>query len=323
MRKVLKVLLILVAVLVVLVIGVYAWATVVTNGRLAEHYETHRVDFPIPYPLDAAEITSAGLDDAAAAKLATERAVERGRHLVTARYPCAECHGANFGGGVMIDAFPIGQLLGPNLTTGRGSRTLDYKPSDWDRIVRHGVLPDGRPAVMPSIDFVRMTDQELSDIVTYIRSFPPVDAEVPQRSFGPLGRFLVASRQINPSAEEIAHNEPHAAMPPPAAATVEFGQHLASVCTGCHRQDFSGGPILGGDPSWPPSANLTPHPDALGRWTKDQFVKALREGVRPDGTPLKPPMSAMVPFGQQMKDVEIEAIWLYLRSVPAVPLRTN
>ena len=98
--------------------------------------------------------------------------MERGRHLVTARYGCAECHGANFGGGVMVDAFPLGSLLGPNITTGQGSRTLQYSPADWDRIVRHGVLPDGRPAVMPSIDFVQMSDQELSDIIAYIRSFP-------------------------------------------------------------------------------------------------------------------------------------------------------
>ena len=44
---------------------------------------------------------------------------------------------------LLEDAFPLGRFLGPNLTTGQGSRTLDYEPADWDRIVRHGVLPDG------------------------------------------------------------------------------------------------------------------------------------------------------------------------------------
>jgi predicted alpha/beta hydrolase len=42
--------------------------------------------------------------------------------------------------------FPIGRLLAPNLTLGTGSRTAEYKPRDWDRIVRHGVLTDG-PAI--------------------------------------------------------------------------------------------------------------------------------------------------------------------------------
>ena len=70
------------------------------------------------------------------------RAIERGRHLVMSRYVCVECHGQNFGGGTMIDAFPIGTLLGPNITTGRGGRTANYKATDWDHIVRHGILPD-------------------------------------------------------------------------------------------------------------------------------------------------------------------------------------
>ena len=41
----------------------------------------------------------------------------------------------------------------------------DYEPADWDRIVRHGLLSDGRPAAMPSEDFQMMSDQELSDII--------------------------------------------------------------------------------------------------------------------------------------------------------------
>ena len=92
----------------------------------------------------------------------------------------------------MVDAFPIGTLLGPNITTGRGSRAANYRAADWDRIVRHGILSDGRPAAMPSEEFQLMSDQELSDIVTYIRSVPPVDNEVPRISLGPLGKVLVA-----------------------------------------------------------------------------------------------------------------------------------
>jgi hypothetical protein len=49
-------------------------------------------------------------------------------------------------------------------------------------------LRDGRPAVMPSDDFQHMSDQELSDIISYIRSLPAVDNTVPKSTFGPLGR---------------------------------------------------------------------------------------------------------------------------------------
>lgn len=319
MKTLLKIIVALLAVAVLAAIGVYVWAGMASSRILAETYESHAVNFPIPFPLTDDEVQEAGLTPEQAADTALARAIERGRHLVESRYACIECHGANFGGGVMIDAFPIGQLLGPNLTTGVGSRTADYGPADWDRIVRHGILPDGRPAFMPSEDFQNMSDEELSDVVAYIRSVPAVDNVVAVPTLGPLGKFLIATGQLPLSAMTIAsHNTPHAVYPPEAAVSVEFGRHLAGTCTGCHRADLSGGPIVGGDPSWPPARNLTPHPEGLGNWTYDQFVAALRDGVRPDGTAIQPPMSLMGPYAERMSDVELRALWTYLQSVPPV-----
>ena len=304
--------------IVVAVVGVYVWASTSSSRILAQTHEVHDVDFPIPFPAngDAAGATADSLvlhDDQALA-------VERGRHLVTARYACMECHGEDFSGGTMVDAFPIGRLLGPNLTLGAGSRTLAYTPRDWDRIVRHGVLPDGRASVMPSEDFRLMSDQELSDIISYIRSFPPVDNEVPRSTLGPLGKFLVATGGIQLSASIIgSHGSPHRIVPPPAEVSLEFGEHLVATCTGCHGSDLSGGPIAGGDPSWPPARNLTPHPDALGGWSYENFVTALRTSTRPDGTPLQMPMTLVMPAAQRMTDVELQAMWTYLQSLPPVP----
>ena len=87
---------------------------------------------------------------------------------------------------------------------------------------------------------------------------------------------------------------------------------------GCHRDDLGGGPIVGGDPSWPPAANLTPGPDGLGEWTFTQFAGVMRQGKRPDGTALRPPMVEVVPYAQRMTQTELQALWSYLRSVPAV-----
>ncbi len=306
---------------VLLVGGAYGWASVQTNRILTARYEAHAVDFPIPFALTEAEVVELELetDPAGVESLARDRAIERGRHLVNARYACADCHGANFGGGVMVDAFPIGSLLGPNLTEGAGSRTLTYSAADWDRAVRHGILPDGRGSVMPAEDFRLMSDQELSDIVTYIRSFPPVDNTVPAPAFGPLGKILVATGQLPLSVSHIdSHHSPHLVIPPVAEATVAFGAHLAATCTGCHGGNLAGGPIAGGDPSWPAAKNLTPDPSALGSWTYEDFVTAFRGGARPDGTPLIAPMTFITPYAERMTDVEVEAIWLYLRSLPPV-----
>lgn len=328
MKTLLKLVLRLVVVLVVVAGGVYGWATMKDRALLARTIETHSVDFPVPFPLTeaevaevtqgyaagAAEVTQAALDSVALA-----RAVERGRHLTSARYACRECHGQDFGGGVMVDDPMIGTLHGPNITAGVGGRTADFTPADWDRIVRHGVLPNGHPAVMPSEEFRAMSDQELSDIVAFIRSLPTMDGEEPPRRLGPLGTMLVAFGQIPLAADMITdHNAPHAVTPPASEASAEFGEHLAGTCLGCHGADFAGGPIPGGDPSWPPAADLTPAGN-LGTWTADQFATLMRTGKRPDDTEVLAPMNILMSFGQNMTDTEIQALFAYFQSLPPAP----
>jgi mono/diheme cytochrome c family protein len=319
MNKLVRIVGLLFAALAVLALCVYAWAGMTTERLRAQVFTTHLVDFPVPFPPDSAEVSARGLTPDAARQLAREQAVARGKHLIASRYACSGCHGANFGGGVMVDAPPIGRLLAPNLTLGTGSRTAKYEPRDWDRIVRHGVLPDGHPAVMPSVDFQRMSDQELSDIISYIRSLPPVDNTVARSTFGPLGKVLAATGKIQFSAALIAsHDTPHLVYPPAESSTAEFGKHLASICVGCHGPNLSGGPIVGGDPSWPPARNLTPDATGLKGWTYEQFSAALTTSRRPDGTTLRAPMKEMAGYGKSMTDVERHALWAYLQSLPPV-----
>lgn len=299
----------------------YGWAALRARAELDRTIDTHAATFPIPFPLTETELVELGLEEDPGSAIALERAIERGEHLVTARYGCGDCHGADFSGGVMIDAFPIGTILGPNLTTGDGSATIDYETSDWDRIVRHGVKPDGRPALMPASDYQLMSDQELSDIVVYIRSRPPKQAQVVPPELGPMGKVLLATGQIPLAADLLpSHGVPHNTFPPEATVSVEFGRHLAGPCIGCHGERLAGGPIPGGDPSWAPAANLTPHEEGLAAWTFDAFRAAMTEGIRPDGTPLRAPMDLIVPYGNEMTDVELEALWSYLRSVPPLPM---
>lgn len=306
--KVLKLVGVVLVGLVLVVLAAYGWASYAAGRKLARSYTTHTVDFPIPYPSSEPAAQAAAL--------------ERGRHLVEARYGCVECHGRDFGGGVMIDDPAIGRILGPNLTEGNGGVTAGFRPADWDRIVRHGIKRDGKPALMPSVDFREMSDQELSDIITFIRSQPPVDRAAAPPSLGPVGKVLVATGKFTLSADLIGGGAgSHAATPPQTEPTAAFGRHIAGTCMGCHREDLGGGPIVGGDPSWPPAANLTPGPAGIGEWTLAQFRTALREGKRPDGRALRAPMSGMKPYALKMTDVELEALWAYLRSLPPVAAR--
>jgi mono/diheme cytochrome c family protein len=298
-------------------VAAYLWASLATSRKLAQTYSVHVLEFPVPFPLSEGD--AAGVPEADRGRVATERAVERGRHLLQSRYACAECHGQNLGGGTMIDAPVMGRILGPNLTSGRGSRTANYRASDWDRIVRHGVLPDGRPAAMPSEDFQLMSDQELSDIAAYIRSLPPVDHEVPAPTWGPIGKLLIATGRLPVTAERLAGGNTHPVSPPPTEASVDFGRHIAGSCFGFHRENYAGGPIVGGDPSWPPARNLTSHAEGLSTWTYEQFVRAMRDGVRADGAAIKPPMTLIMPYAKKVTDVEMQALWKFLQSLPPAP----
>lgn len=320
--KILKFLGAILGLLLVMAVASFFWLASTAEAKLSESISAHEHAFPVPMPLTEDEIAALAKEgerpsDEDVAKIAMERAVERGRHLLTARYACLDCHGADFGGGTMVDDPAMGRLFGPNLTSGKGSVTKDYTEADWDRIVRHGIRKDGKPAVMPSEDFLAMSDRELSDIVAFIKAQPPVDKEVPEPSLGPVGKILVATGKFRLAFELVDdHGKAHSMEPPRAEATVEFGRHIAQVCTGCHRGDLAGGPIVQGPPDWPGASNLTPHEQGLKAWTFEQFETAMRNGTRPDGTKLGVPMSAFVPYGEKMTAIEIKALWLYLRSLP-------
>ena len=63
--------------------------------------------------------------------------------------------------------------------------------------------------------------------------------------------------------------------------------------------------------------NLTPDSaTGIGSWTEDQIVTAVREGRRPDGSPLLPPMPW--PMYAHMTDEDVHALAAYLKSIPPV-----
>lgn len=343
-------------VVAVLALGVgaaYAWISTSAHELLGRQVATHQHEIPVPWPLSAAEIdevlarmaaevappseldgargegVGAGQPEAVAAPtlspeqigaMALERAVARGEYLLSARYPCGECHGHDFGGGTMVEDPMLGGLFGPNLTSGEGGVVGAYRTADWDRIIRHGVKPGGQPAVMPSIDFFAMSDQELSDIIVAIRAKAPVDRPSRPVRLGPLGMFLVSTGGFPLSAHRLDdHGRAHVLVPPPPDDTLAYGGHVAQPCAGCHRPGFDGGPIQGGPPDWPPASNLTPHADGLAGWTYDDFVRAMREARRPDGSELRSPMSLMPTVARQMDDRDLRAMFTFFQSLDATP----
>jgi Cytochrome c len=64
------------------------------------------------------------------------------------------------------------------------------------------------------------------------------------------------------------------------------------------------------------SRNITSSKSAgIGDWSDAEVKRAITQGVRKDGTKLKPPMG--YPFYAKMTDGDLDAMVAYLRTVPA------
>lgn len=244
-------------------------------------------------------------------------AVERGRYLFMSR-GCTDCHGANGGGREFINDGQGMRVIGPNITTGPGGVVAGYRPEDWVRIIRHGVKPDGRPAlIMPSEDYNRFTDADVQALVAFLRQMPPVPGQGAVLELPLPVKTLYAAGLIKDAAEKIDHRLPPA-QPVPEGVSVAHGAYVANMCMGCHGAQLAGGPIPGSPPDWPPAANLTGVSDGAmaGYRSAQAFAAMMRTGRRPDGTAV----SEVMPFMslREMNDVDLQALYAYLQSLPAV-----
>lgn len=243
----------------------------------------------------------------------------RGEHLAKAVSGCTECHGENLGGRVFIDDPGLGRITGPNLTRGRNGRGARLGDADWSRAIVRGVGDHRRPLIMmPSRDYVALSTTDLAAIIAWARTRPNVDSDLPTTELKPLAKVLQFVGKANLFAvDEVDLHAPPIAAAPPAGRTSEYGAYLAQVCSGCHRADFRGGPMVGAPPGVPDPANLTP--TQLSSWNEAEFTRVFREGKARDGHALQ-----FMPWQsfKQMSDDELGAIWLFLRSIPAQPTGT-
>jgi cytochrome c553 len=233
-----------------------------------------------------------------------------GGHLVNTVTGCRDCHGADLSGTVMSDD-AVALLAAPNLTRGQGGVGGTLTDEDWVRAIRHGVRRDGSSLmIMPSYAYANLSDRDLGSMIAYLKQLPAVANETPAMRVRPLGRALIAAGAFDEEfvARKTPRRDSYDAVE--AGMTLEYGRYLADIsgCTSCHRPDLKGGPA--GPPDAPPAADISPA--GLPDWTRDDFVRAIREGRRPDGTEISEYMPWR--FMSGMTDDELDTIWLFLRS---------
>jgi mono/diheme cytochrome c family protein len=265
---------------------------------------------------------------------------ERGRFIFALAGGCG-CHSTAdgpVGGGGRALSTPFGTFYGTNITPDPETGLGRWTDEQVIAAIRDGDLPDGNveAPVMPYYLYAGMADQDVRDLVAYLRTLPAVrrqnrDHDVslpfPRLAFR-LWRFLLA-----PTAEA------RAAAP---AGTVERGRYLAdhvAICQDCHTpRNFVGAladdRYLAGTKQGPdgnPVPNVTPDETGIGDWDEYDIVQVLDSGMMPDFDNVQGLMAEVVdgvgggPGYGDAPDQDLAAIASYLKTVEPMrnDVRTN
>jgi len=260
--------------------------------------------------------------------------VERGRQLSSML--CNDCHmNANTGkltGRKMDEISQFGAVYSRNITKDREHGIGKMTDGQLYYLLRTGVRPDGRfLPIMAKLQ--KMSDEDLQSVIAYLRSDNPwvqPDATPNNESkYSFLSKFLTTMKLIKPMPFYKSVPEPDT------TNQVKWGEYVSLYrveCYTCHSADFttddfinpekSKGFFGGGNKFKMPdgsviySMNLTMDEETgIGRWTEEEFVKAVKTGIVPNGQPaLRQPMKPYT----DLTDGEAKAIYVYLKTIPKI-----
>jgi mono/diheme cytochrome c family protein len=267
--------------------------------------------------------------------------IERGKYLAFGPSHCAICHvpmdkiidvdnglQIPLSGGWVEDFPGFGTFRAPNLTpdpeTGIGKLT----DAQLARTIRYGVKSDGS-LLAPFMEYQGMSDEDLTAIVSFLRSQQPVHHKVEPSELGFVAKALVTFGMLKPKGPD--HTPPKSVI---RDSTAVYGKYLADNignCRGCHIAMDSKGQRIGAEYSggglFPPSSfsegygfvspNLTPDKTTgiMAAWDESFFVDRFRGGRLHKGSTM--------PWGMfsRMDDTDLKALYRYLHSLGPVENR--
>ena len=213
---------------------------------------------------------------------------------------CVSCHGEGLRGRMMFDGGPFARVWAPNLAA-LAPRISDQQLAQG---IRQGIGHDGRALfVMPSPMYSRLSDQEVSALIGWIRSLPAEGEATPPIQWGPVGRVVMALGKLQPvmaRMDEFRTRQPFDTGPDQAA-----GRRIAAnVCSECHGADLSGGE--------PAPDILAPDLSLVGAYDAAQFTRLMRTGRPPNGRELGLMREIAEKDTRLLTDDEIAQLYAYL-----------
>ncbi len=268
--------------------------------------------------------------------------IARGQYLVDAVVHCTICHtpaeefigkdvaGMVPKGGHVWQMGPLGTVRSPNLTpAGIG----DMSDADLARAIRTGIGADGYPAAL-MIAVGPMADEDVIAVMSYIRSLPPVDNDVPPTELSMMASPMLAMAMPGFMLPRDIEAPPFVQE---GSISIERGRYIAegpAFCFACHSSmDVSSNltvskPYFGGQAAADPdphdssmelmAPNLTSHPTGrTGIWDEETFVARMKAGRTVEPSPM--PWENY----QNMTEDDMRSIYRYLRSVPPIDRNTG
>jgi cytochrome c553 len=227
-------------------------------------------------------------------------AIQRGARLATV-YGCNNsCHGRQMQGLEMYDEPGIAKINAPNLP----HVLREYSDPELERLIRRGVKRDGTSTwIMPAPMFSHLSDEDLGDIIAFVRSAPMSDGPMREVTIRSLGRVGVVVGKFKPLATQIPVDARRISSADRSTA-LAFGNYLVmTACTECHGQDLQGSQIVHA-PSLAVSAS----------YSNADFDRLMRSGVAIGGRLV----GLMSEVGQTrfpaLTDEEVVAVREYLRT---------
>ncbi len=263
---------------------------------------------------------------------------KRGEYLFNAA-DCISCHtdkehgGARLAGGRAVET-PFGAYYSRNITPDPVHGIGAWSDADFLRALRRGIAPDGAPyfAAFPFPAFTGMTDRDILDIKSYLFTQKPE----PTQNKPPAAGFPFDVRATMVLWRAL-YFTPGPLQPDPAkSAEWNRGHYLVKAVSHCgechtprtalggleHDRALAGAQLPGpGDKRAP---NITTDVnDGIGSWTIDDITALLKVGIKQNGDFVADPMSDVVEGTTKLTDPDRKAIAVYLKSVPAVPGKSN
>ncbi|MFB9948559.1 cytochrome c [Rhizobium puerariae] len=266
---------------------------------------------------------------ALSAGLAFPQAPDQADEIIRGHYQailadCAACHTAPgakpLSGGLPLET-PFGQLIPPNITPDKATGIGNWSEQDFFRAMKTGIGHDGKrlyPA-MPYPAYTKMTDQDIGNLWSYLRTVEPVfnPVESNQLPFpfnirlSLLGwnmiNFEEGGFQPDPSKSPEWNRGAYIVQGPGHCGTC----HSPKTVLGADKTDqaLQGASLQG----WY-APNITGNAHVgIGGWSEEEIVQYLRTGANAHTIASGPMAEAIQASTSLMTDGDLKAIAVYLK----------